>query len=133
MAAPGPGTADPADPPVLALHGTEDLIIDVSLAADPCNAADAAGIRCDLVTYPGAGHPLDPRTPDLLALHGDDVVSRSAAFIAEVVLEALDYLDDPPPSSTTSTTSPPTTAPGPSAPPTAPPATPIVRQPTFTG
>jgi hypothetical protein len=57
---------------VLALHGTEDPIIDVALAADPCNAADAAGIRCDLVTYEGAGHP-----PGLLTDHGDDIVARS--------------------------------------------------------
>lgn len=124
--APGPGVADPGDPPVLALHGTDDPIIDVALAADPCNAADAAGIRCDLVTYEGAGHP-----PGLLTDHGDDIVARSAAFIAEVVLEPLGYLDDPPTTSTTSTTS--TTAPGPGTPPTAPPATPIPGQPTFTG
>jgi acetyl esterase/lipase len=119
--APSPGVADIGDPPVLALHGARDLIIDISLAAKPCLAADAAGIRCDLVVYDDAGHPVDPRTPDLVALHGADIIHRSAAFIAEVVLEPLGYFDEP---------SPPT-EPGPT--PVPPPATPVVDEPPFTG
>jgi acetyl esterase/lipase len=122
--APGPGTADIGDPPVLALHGTRDLIIDVSLAAEPCTAADEAGIRCDLVTYEDAGHPLDPRTQDLLRLHGADITARSAGFIAEVVLQPLGYFGEPSPPG----------QPGPGEPVTVPPpATPVLAQPTFTG
>lgn len=57
----GFGPADdlgPGDPPVLLLHGTADRTVPFLRAAATCRAAQRAGARCRLVTFPGLGHRL---------------------------------------------------------------------------
>lgn len=142
LAAPSPGEA-----PVLAYHGTADEIIAYEFAAGPCGRAAAAGVRCDLVTFDGLGHPaLDNAFVDELTASVDITTS----FLAEEVLIPLGYVDavpDPagPPPSTPA--APPTAPPaidltppsasqdGPpgAAPPIARPARPVIAHPTYTG
>ena len=71
-------------------------------------------MRCDLVSYEGIGHPaIDPAFWDLVP----DIERRTVEFIAEVVLEPLGYMDEPP---VVPPTTRPTTPPGPVAPTPAP-------------
>jgi acetyl esterase/lipase len=56
----------PGDPPLLLLHGDADRAIPLSRARATCRAARTAGVRCDLVTFPGAGHRLITEQPGAL-------------------------------------------------------------------
>src|SRR5690606_25958944 len=93
-------------PPVLAFNGGDDLTAPAHLAEWTCAAAVAVGNRCDVVTYAGAGGEIG-------ASRKRDIVNRSTAFLVEVVLGPLGYVDDEPPPTTT------TAAPGTTAPPDA--------------
>lgn len=85
LAAPSRG-----DPPVLAIHGTDDDVVPFELAAGPCERAAAVRVRCDLVRLVGVGHPgIDPAFSD----HVSAVGQRTVDFLAEVVLAPLGYVD----------------------------------------
>jgi acetyl esterase/lipase len=116
--------ATAGDPPVLAIHGTEDSIVPFPLAEGPCSRAAAVGVRCDLVPLEGVGHPgVDPAFLSHLSM----IIERELAFVAEVVLEPLGYFEGAPPTEPPPGSGPHTT------PPTAPPAQPVTGTPTFTG
>lgn len=78
LAAPTPG-----DAPVLAYHGTADEIIAYEFAAGPCGRAAAVGVRCDLVTFEGLGHPA-PGNAFVERLTAS--VDVTTTFLAEEVL-----------------------------------------------
>jgi acetyl esterase/lipase len=122
-------TASPGDPPVLAVHGTDDDLVPFELAQGPCSRAAEVGVRCDLVPLGGIGHPgIDPRFVDQ---HLATIERRTIEFLAEVVLEPLGYLDEHPPDQPDepeASDGPETPRPG-----QAPAATPIAAQPSFTG
>lgn len=129
------------DAPVLAYHGDADAIVSYEFAAGPCGRAAAAGVRCDLITFEGVGHPsFDPAFVPLLTAE----VDVSLNFLAEEVLVPLGYVDvqepelpDPPVTSSTTvpiTSSTPTTVPdGETVRPVAQPARPVAGRPDYTG
>jgi acetyl esterase/lipase len=51
-----PGSLAPGDPPLLLVHGDADRAIPFARSQEMCAAAAVAGVRCDLVRVPGAGH-----------------------------------------------------------------------------
>ncbi len=51
-----PASVAPGDPPLLLVHGDADRAIPFARSQEMCSAAAAAGVRCDLVRVPGAGH-----------------------------------------------------------------------------
>ncbi len=51
-----PEDVGPGDAPLLLVHGDADRAIPFARAHAMCDAAAAAGVRCDLVSVPGAGH-----------------------------------------------------------------------------
>jgi LPXTG-motif cell wall-anchored protein len=85
-------------PPVMAFHGTEDSVAPLHLTEANCARAEAVGSRCEAVAYQGAWD-------DIAFTRQRDIVSRSVAFLAEVVLDPLGYLDEAPQQPTTTTTS----------------------------
>ncbi|HEX6419028.1 MAG TPA: neocarzinostatin apoprotein domain-containing protein [Acidimicrobiales bacterium] len=89
-------------PPVLAFHGGDDLTAPAHLSEWTCAAAAEVGDRCDVVSYAGAGG-------EISASRKRDIVNRSTAFLAEVILGPLGYLDDGPLQTTTTTAAPATT------------------------
>ncbi|HEX5944937.1 MAG TPA: alpha/beta hydrolase [Acidimicrobiales bacterium] len=133
------------DAPVLAYHGDADAIVSYEFAAGPCGRAAAAGVRCDLITFEGVGHPsFDPAFVPLLTAEVDVTLH----FLAEEVLVPFGYVEvqeppDPPepldPPVTSSTTVPitgstATTVPdGGTVRPVAQPARPVAGQPDYTG
>lgn len=132
-------TPTPGDAPVLAYHGDADTVVAYELAAEPCGRAASVGVRCDLVTFEGVGHPaIDPAFVPALSAR----VSTTTRFLAEVVLAPLGHLDAGPPTTPT-TTPPPSTSTPPATPgsdddqasarPVAQPARPVVGDPTYTG
>jgi predicted esterase len=72
------------DPPVIALHDTDDSTTPYDSIRPLCDWARQVHAPCDLVTYVGHGHGA-PSTADL--------IERSARFLAEHVLEPRGYLD----------------------------------------
>lgn len=132
MAAPTAG-----DAPGLAYHGDADGVVPYEYAAGPCGRAAAAGVRCDLITFEGVGHPaVDPAFVPLLTAEVDVTLS----FLAEEVLVPLGFIDVPapedPPGSTTTTvpiTNQTTVPAGGTVSPVARPATPVVGVPDYTG
>jgi acetyl esterase/lipase len=128
-----PRSARPEDPPVLAFHGTADSVLPFEDAERPCREATEAGARCELVAFPGGGHPrVDP---DGLNLHAVEIYARTIEFLAEEVLLPQGFFDeDGVPSPTTPTPGDVMSPGGPDTrPPTAPPADPVVAEPHFTG
>jgi acetyl esterase/lipase len=136
-----PRPARPDDPPVIAFHGTADSVLAFDDAERPCREAADAGAPCELVAFPGVGHPLvDPTNG--LDRHGEQIFLRTVDFLAEEVLLPRGYFDvdepqppspPPPPPPTTVT---PGNDPSPGDPDpvsSAPPAQPIVGQPDYTG
>lgn len=136
--------ASPGDAPVLAYNGTLDPIMKYDEFVTPaCSRAAAVGVRCELVTFEGLGHPAvggeDPFTDRFWAN-----LDTTLRFLAEEVLIPLGYVDamptpdDPPaplpPTDLTPPSSPssPGTTP-PDATPTARPARPVSADPTYTG
>jgi len=127
----------PGDAPVLDYHGDADPVVAYSLAAEPCGRAAAAGVRCDMVTFEGVGHPsLDPAFVPLFT----EELGVSLMFLAEEVLVPLGFIDAPapeaPPGSTTTTvpiTNQTTVPAGGTVSPVARPATPVIGVPDYTG
>jgi acetyl esterase/lipase len=98
-------------PPVLAFHGENDLTAPAHLSTWTCSAAEAVGARCDVVVYAGAAGEIGTTKQR-------DIVRRSTAFLAEVVLGPLGYLDPaqtPAPTTTATTTTTTTTVAPPAA------------------
>ena len=48
--------ARPDMPPVLLIHGDQDDVVPLHIGTDFCRALQAAGAKCELRVYPGAGH-----------------------------------------------------------------------------
>jgi acetyl esterase/lipase len=82
------GVPQPDDPPVIAFHGSADMVVDFQHALNACAGARAAGLRFDLVVYNGAGHEIG-------ATQFDDIVQRTADFLAETVLGPRGYFGSP--------------------------------------
>lgn len=82
------GAPQAGDPPVIAFHGSADMVVDFQHALNACAGARAAGLRFDLVVYDGAGHEIG-------ATQFDDIVPRTAAFLAETVLGPRGYFGSP--------------------------------------
>jgi acetyl esterase/lipase len=140
VAAPSAG-----DAPVLDYHGTDDGIVSYADAAEPCARAVSVGVRCELVTYEGVGHPLNASDTDFVPRYLADA-HLALEFIGEEVLVPLGYIDevpsfDPPPPPPIPAPSPnPDPSPpidpaggGTSGPPAARPASPIPGDPDYTG
>ena len=71
------GRPDAGEPPVLALHGARDTDVPIALPTATCDAAQAAGLTCDLVVYPDDDHWLGD----------DDTRRRIADFAADHLLD----------------------------------------------
>jgi len=71
------GAASSGGVPVLEVHGTNDPLIPYALGSDSCDALQAGGDRCEMVTYEGAGH-------DVGFTHRDQIVDRASEFFAGI-------------------------------------------------
>ena len=83
------GQPDPGEPPSIMFHGTADTTVPYQWGQNTCNAVNAAGLLCEMVTYPGDGHMIAYTV-------GNDIVERAAAFLAQQVLEPRGYFNDAP-------------------------------------
>jgi acetyl esterase/lipase len=71
----------PDMPPVLMIHGAEDTVVPYASAVASCDAINAAGRSCELVSYPGLAH-------DIYARY-DDWIERTAGFFAATVVPVM--------------------------------------------
>jgi acetyl esterase/lipase len=128
-----PRPVRPDDPPVIAFHGTADSVLPFEQAERPCTEAADAGARCELVVFPGAGHPLVD--PEGLNLHAAEIYERTFEFLAEEVLAPQGFFDEDDAPSPTTTTPGDVVSPGrpDTPPPAAPTADPVVAEPRYTG
>nr|MBA2625301.1 alpha/beta hydrolase fold domain-containing protein [Acidimicrobiia bacterium] len=55
------GVPERGEPPVLMFHGDRDTTVPYDQASASCAAILASGVRCRLITFPGAGHGLPYR------------------------------------------------------------------------
>jgi acetyl esterase/lipase len=84
------GRPDPGEPPSIVFHGTDDTIVPFSAGEASCLAAQAAGIYCEVVRYPGAGH-------EIVSRFEDDIVRRTADFLVRRMLNGRRASDQPGP------------------------------------
>ncbi|MEZ5145454.1 MAG: alpha/beta hydrolase, partial [Acidimicrobiales bacterium] len=79
-------------PPALLFSSTDDTTVPYASSVTTCDAAVAAGNRCTLVTYTGAGHAIYQ--------HYDDILAKTLPFLHDTVVPDLAL---PPPSEPPST------------------------------
>jgi acetyl esterase/lipase len=134
-----PRAPRPDDPPVIAFHGTADRVLQFEDAERPCLEAAASGATCELVAFPGVGHPLDDPINGL-DRHAEQIFERTVEFLAEQALLPRGYFDVDEPQPPSPPPPPPTVTPGndpspgdPNPVASAPPAQPVVGQPDYTG
>jgi acetyl esterase/lipase len=75
---------EPGDPPSIMHHGDADTIASYANAQTLCNNANAAGDKCEFVTYPGADHLF-------FFTEGEAIQESTAHFLFEQVLWPLGY------------------------------------------
>jgi acetyl esterase/lipase len=78
------GVPEPGEPPLLAFHGSEDLVVPYAAGRAGCDDVRAASLVCELVTWEGAGHEIPSER---------QVSDRTAAFLAEHLLAPLGKLE----------------------------------------
>lgn len=81
------GTPEAGEPPVLAFHSTGDEYIPASTPQSDCDAATAAGLRCDVVTVDHVNHQLRPDGPNPFFGRQEERVQTGAEFLADVMLD----------------------------------------------
>lgn len=74
---------DRGGPPILAFHGTDDMVTPFDNIARVCDHAEPVGVVCELVTDAGGDHGTSP----------GDIIQRSTTFIVDHVLEPRGYFD----------------------------------------
>jgi acetyl esterase/lipase len=81
-------TPTAGDPPSIMHHGTTDTVVPLSAAQSTCNAANAAGSVCQLITYAGQGH-------NVVSTRATEIRASTAHFLMDEILLRKGYYVPP--------------------------------------